>query len=71
MAGNGALLAAPLVQAHPEPPVLRIYVLQAMPIAAPLREPEGVYSPREPASPPQRKFTLEPWRDVAFVAFAE
>jgi hypothetical protein len=43
-----------------------------MPIAAPLREPEGVYSPPgEPASPGQRKFTLELWRDVAFVAFAK
>jgi hypothetical protein len=45
---------------------------RSMPIAAPLREPEGVYSPPgEPASPGQRKFTLELWRDVAFVAFAK
>jgi hypothetical protein len=39
---------------------------------APPREPEGAYRPPgEPASPAHQKFTLEPWRDIAFVVFSE
>jgi len=39
---------------------------------APPREPEGAYRPPgEPASPAHQKFSLEPWRDIAFVVFAE
>jgi hypothetical protein len=39
---------------------------------APPREPEGAYRPPgEPAPPAHHKFTLEPWRDIAFVVFSE
>ena len=39
---------------------------------APPREPEGAYRPPgEPVSATRPKFTLEPWRDIAFVVFAE
>jgi hypothetical protein len=39
---------------------------------APPREPAGAYRPPgEPASPAHQKFTLEPWRDIAFVVYSE